>query len=554
MKFGPIPVDESEGVILAHSLRLPDVDGSKGRMLKKGRFLSTDDVNALRSAGIETVIGAKLGAEDIHEDAAAQSLAKACAGPGLDVTAPFTGRCNLVAEAPGLLVLDRDRIDRINAIDESITIATLPAYDPVEERQMAATIKVIPFATSSTALDNTVSVAQERPEPLARIAPFVESRVALIQTRIAGMKESILDKTAAVTRDRVASMGSILISERRCSHDESSLAPELRAAMAEAPDIILIAGASAIVDRRDTLPVAIEACGGRVIHFGMPVDPGNLLLMAEWESGGRIVPILGLPGCARSPKPNGFDWVLQRLIARLPVNRSDVMAMGVGGLLKEIPSRPQPRDKAVQDSETGAPRAPVIAGIVLAAGRSQRMGPTNKLLIELDGKPMVRHVVETMAASKVQDVTLVTGHQPDLVAAAVGKLDVTVRHNPDFAAGLSTSVATGLADLPARVDGALIQLGDMPKVRTETIDRLIAAFNPVEGRVICVPTFNGRRGNPVLWGRRFFTELAQVTGDMGGRRVIEDNPELVCEVATDDPGILADVDTPEALEALKQSA
>ena len=554
MKFGSIPVREAEGAILAHSLRLAANDGSKGRILKKGRFLNADDVSALTEAGLETVIGARLGNEDVHEDQAAEALARACGGDGLTVTAPFTGRCNLVAEEPGLLLLDRDRIDRINAIDESITIATLPEYDPVDDRQMAATIKIIPFATSAAALEQAIAVAQDGDEPLARVARFVESRVALVQTRIAGMKETILDKTADVTRERVESMGSILLTERRCSHDGESLAPELQSVMAEAPDIILIAGASAIVDRRDTLPAAIEACGGRVTHFGMPVDPGNLLLMAEWECAGRKMPVLGLPGCARSPKPNGFDWVLQRLIARVPVGRSDVMAMGVGGLLKEIPSRPQPRDKAVQDSETGAPRAPVIAGIVLAAGRSQRMGPTNKLLIDLDGKPMLRHVVETIAASKVHDVTVVTGHQPDRVAEAVGALEVTIRHNPDYAAGLSTSVAAGLADLPARVDGAMIQLGDMPKVRTETIDRLIAAFNPVEGRVICVPTFNGRRGNPVLWGRRFFAELAQVTGDMGGRRIVADNPEVVCEVATDDPGILADVDTPEALEALKQSA
>jgi molybdenum cofactor cytidylyltransferase len=557
MRFGPIPLAEAEGAILAHSLRLQTSGGGKAPLFKKGRVLSAEDVAAIGAAGLGEVIAAKLEPTDLHEDVAARRLAEACAGPQLTVTAPFTGRCNLVAAGAGLLVIDAARVDRINRLDESITIATLPAFDVVEERQMAATVKVIPFAADAAALEAAVAIAGQGGTPLARVAPFVPSRVALVQTRVAGMKESILDRTVEVTRERVEATGSTLISDERCAHDDIALAASLRKVAALAPDIILIAGASAIVDRRDVLPAAIEAFGGTVLHFGMPVDPGNLLLLAEAPLSGASVPVLGLPGCARSPKLNGFDWVLQRLIARVPVGRADIMAMGVGGLLKEIASRPQPRDKAVEESESGARRAqhaPQIAGIVLAAGQSRRMGPQNKLLIVLDGTPMVRRVVETMAASKAAGITVVTGHQADDVMAALAGLGVTLRHNPDYAGGLSTSVRTGLAGLAASADGAVIQLGDMPQVRAETIDRLIAAFNPVEGRVICVPTFNGRRGNPILWGRRFFADLAQVSGDVGGRQIITDHPELVCEVPTDDPGILTDVDTPEALAALKQTA
>ena len=557
MRFGPIPLAEAEGAILAHSLRLEAPGGGKGPVFKKGRVLSADDVATIAAAGHAEVIAAKLDATDVHEDAAARRLAEACAGPHLSVTAPFTGRCNLVAAVPGVLVLDGARVDRINRLDESITIATLPAFDAVEERQMAATVKIIPFAADAGAVDAAVAIASEGGVPLARVAPFVASRVALIQTQVAGMKESILDRTVEVTRARVEATGSILISEHRCAHAEAALIEALRKVAAEAPDLILIAGASAIVDRRDVLPAAIESFGGRVTHFGMPVDPGNLLLLGEATLVGASIPVLGLPGCARSPKLNGFDWVLQRLIARMPVTRGDIMAMGVGGLLKEIASRPQPRDEAVQESEIGLRRtqhAPQIAGIVLAAGQSRRMGPRNKLLIALDGVPMVRRVVETMTVSKLTGITVVSGHEADAVGSALAGLDVTIRHNPHYADGLSTSVRTGLAQLAAGIDGAVIQLGDMPNVRAETIDRLIAAFNPVEGRVVCVPTFSGRRGNPILWGRRFFADLAQVSGDVGGRQLLADHPELVCEVPTDDPGILTDVDTPEALAALKQPA
>lgn len=557
MRFGPIPVGEAAGAILAHSLRLGTPDGGKGPVFKKGRVLSAEDVEAIAAAGLAEVVAAKLDPSDVHEDAAARRLAEACAGPNLTVTAPFTGRCNLVADVSGVLVLDGARVDRINRLNESVTIATLPAFDVVGERQMAATVKIIPFAADAAIVDTAVAVAAEDGVPLLRVAPFVASRVALVQTRVPGMKESILDRTVAVTRERVESTGSTLLSERRCAHTVADLTEALRKVAAEAPDLILVAGASAIVDRRDVLPAAIEDFGGRVTHFGMPVDPGNLMLLGEATLPTGPVPVLGLPGCARSPKLNGFDWVLQRLVARVPVTRADIMAMGVGGLLKEIASRPQPRDKAVQESESGLRRtqhAPRIAGIVLAAGQSRRMGAQNKLLALLDSVPMVRRVVETMAASKVTGITVVSGHEAEAVRDSLAGLGVTIRHNPDFAQGLSTSVRTGLAHLPAEVDGAVIQLGDMPRVRPETIDRLIAAFNPVEGRVVCVPTFNGRRGNPTLWGRRFFADLAQVSGDVGGRQVLADHPELVCEVPTDDPGILLDVDTPEALSALRLPA
>jgi molybdenum cofactor cytidylyltransferase len=196
----------------------------------------------------------------------------------------------------------------------------------------------------------------------------------LIQTRLPGTKESVLDKTVAVTARRIDACGGRLVGEQRCAHAVDALAARIRAVSA---DLVLIAGASAITDRRDVLPAAIEAAGGVVEHFGMPVDPGNLLLLARL--GDR--PVLGLPGCARSPKLNGFDWVLQRLAAGLPVGRADIMAMGVGGLLMEIPTRPQPRD--------GTPARPgVVAAIVLAAGQSRRMGPDNKLLALVDGRPI----------------------------------------------------------------------------------------------------------------------------------------------------------------------
>src|SRR5207253_3142643 len=306
MKFGEVPVAEAEGAILAHSLKLG------ATALKKARVLSRADLDAIAAAGLQQIIVARLEPGDLREDAAAARIAAAAAGPNITVANAFTGRANLFAEARGLLVFDRDRLDRLNLVDEAITLGTLPPFAVVEPRMMVATVKIIPFAAPAPAVERCIAAARSD-GPLLRVAPFLPRSVGLIQTRLPGLKESILDKTREVTEGRLKALGCRLVVEERCNHAAADLAPVIRDVIGHGIDLLLIHGASAILDRRDVIPAAIVAAGGRIDHFGMPVDPGNLLLLGRL--GERAV--LGLPGCARSPKVNGFDWVLERLVAGL---------------------------------------------------------------------------------------------------------------------------------------------------------------------------------------------------------------------------------------------
>ncbi|AWJ89833.1 4-diphosphocytidyl-2C-methyl-D-erythritol kinase [Azospirillum baldaniorum] len=535
MFFGPLPLRELEGAILAHSVRRGSVS------FKKGRVLSAEDVTALRDAGLTTVTVAKPGPDDVGEDAAAARIAAALKGQEITVGAAFTGRVNLFAESRGLFVPDVERINALNLIDESVTVATLPAFAPVEPGQMVATVKIIPFAAPRGAVEGA-EVEASAGMPALRVAPFRPLTAALIQTRLPGVKDSVLDKTVAVTRQRLEAMGGRLVRDSRCYHGEAALADAIAAA--GRVDLLLVAGASAITDRRDVLPAGIERAGGVIEHFGMPVDPGNLLLIAHIGE----TPVLGLPGCARSPKLNGFDWVLQRIAANIPVTRADVMRMGVGGLLAEIPSRPLPRSGTVA---VEPPRAPRIAALVLAAGRSSRMGGSNKLLADVGGEPLVVRTVEAVLASQAKPVVVVTGHMAEAVSAPLAGRPLTIVHNPSFADGLSASLRAGLAALPADVDGVVVCLGDMPRVTPQAIDRLIAAYGPLEGRTVCVPTVHGKRGNPVLWDRGFFAEMAKLSGDAGAKALLATHADQVVEVPVEDGGILYDVDTPELLAELR---
>ncbi len=542
MKFGEVAVGEAEGAILAHSLKF----GSTA--LKKGRLLSAADLELIAGAGVSRITVARLEPGDVAEDVAAQRVALAAIGPGVSAAPPFTGRVNLHADQRGVLALDRERVDRLNLVDEAITLGTLPPFTVVEPRQMVATIKIIPFAAPEEAIKQCVRVAVNG-GPLLRVAPFRALSVGLIQTRLPGLKESILDKTKEVTEGRLSALGCSLIFEGRCVHETEALASTIHDAFSLGIEMLLIHGASAILDRRDVIPSAIERAGGRVDHFGMPVDPGNLLLLGH--VGERVV--LGLPGCARSPKVNGFDWVLERLVAGLPVGSAEIMRMGAGGLLAEIPTRPLPRAEAKPPSakEKEKPPGPRIGALLLAAGQSRRMGGPNKLLAEIEGVPMVARVAQRLLASRARPIIAVLGNRADEIDAALGRLPVERVRNPDFAEGLSTSLKRGLSALPGDLDGVLVCLGDMPLISGRHLDRLIAAFNPLEGRAIVVPTRHGKRGNPVLWSKRFFSEMAQIAGDVGARHLIGEHAELVAEVEMDDDAILVDIDTPEALAALQ---
>jgi molybdenum cofactor cytidylyltransferase len=533
MKFGPASPADALGGVTVHTLR----QGSL--VLKKGTTIGAAEVEALNKAGVKEIVVVRLEEGDVSEDVAAGAIARAIAGDGVDVERAFTGRSNLFATQAGVLVVDREAVDNINRVDEAITFATLPAFKAVVAGEMIATVKIVPFGIAADLCDRAVAAAETG---RMRVAPYKVKRIGVVSTLLPGLAVKVIEKTLRVTADRLAPARAAIIAERRVPHEEAALAAAIKELLGLGAELVIVFGASAIADRRDVIPAALESVGGTIEHFGMPVDPGNLLLIGN--AGGA--PVLGAPGCARSPVENGFDWVLMRLLAGLKVTRSDLTGMGVGGLLMEIVTRPQPRKSSDVEGNRN------VAAVILAAGRSTRMGGPNKLLAELGGKPLVRIVTEQVLASKASEVVVVTGHQAAEVEKALAGLKVKFVRNPDFVAGLAGSVKAGIAAVPASADAAVICLGDMPLIDAHLIDRLIEAFTPDRGNLIAVPVSDNRRGNPVLWSRRFFDELMTLDGDTGARHLIAKHNEAVAEVPVEGHGAFLDIDTPEALAAARQ--
>jgi|CXWL01.1.fsa_nt_gi molybdenum cofactor cytidylyltransferase len=531
MKFGRVPLAAAEGTVLAHALYAGD------RLFKKGRSLSTDDLARLAAAGHGEVTVVRLETGDLGEDAAATTVARGLVGPHVRLTPAGLGRANLVAAAAGLFTIERAAVDLLNGIDERITLATLPSGSRVEVGTLVATVKVIPFALPASVVERVAAVC---PAARAEVHPWRGLRAGLVLTRFPRTGEGGLDKAAAIQRDRLARIGGSLAAERRVAHEERAVAAALEELLALGLSPLLVLGASATADRDDVIPSAIRAAGGTLERLGLPVDPGNLLMLARIGT----VPVVGVPACARAPRRSGFDPVLERLAAGLPVTGEELATWGVGGLLAETP-RPAPRRARERP-------VPEVGAVVLAAGGSTRMGGSQKLTALLDGVPLVTRAVDAALAARVRrPVVVVTGHRGAEVRAALAGREVTFVANPAWETGLASSLRAGLAALPAEVEGALVCLGDMPRVQPSTLDALATAFDPASGVTLVAPSHDGRRGNPVLFGRCHFAEMAALAGDTGARALLEHHTAPLRTVEVDDPGVGLDVDTPEMLARLE---
>jgi len=532
MKFGSLPLEDCLGAILAHSQKL-----ASGKRLKKGTVLSAEHLELLGDSGVSKLPVAALENDDIVEDEAALRIGQCLQNPSLRVDAPFTGRVNVFAVHSGVFRVNASIIDQINRIDPAITIATLADYSEVNAGRLIATVKIIPYAVNSNSLAKAIEVASSETCSVLR---FTSMRVGVVATRLPSLKEKVMDKTVRILARRLELSGSTITGELRVDHESGQVANAVKQ-LNKTCDLIILFGASAISDIRDVIPAGLVDAGGTITRFGMPVDPGNLLLLGELNS----KPVIGAPGCARSPAENGFDMVLQRVLAGITVTDDTIMGMGVGGLLSEIGSRPQPREKS------SAVKMANVSVIILAAGQSRRMGSSNKLLARLNNKTLIRHVVEAASAAKgsVGETVVVIGHEGEQIKKELADFDIRFVENPDYADGLSTSLAAGIGAVGDGFDAAIVMLGDMPDITGKMIDKMCGAMRAASDDAIIMATHDGKRGNPVIWPSRYFPALKSIEGDTGARHIIGENQENVIEVELGKAASF-DLDTPEALQAV----
>lgn len=529
MRFGSVPTDLAEGAILAHAVKIP------GRVFAKGRCLNSNDLAILADANVAEVVVACLDVEDVPEDEAASQIGDAIPAQNLRISPATTGRINVFATTNGLFVANRAVVDKLNRVDPAITLACLADHVTVNSGDMVATIKIIPFAVPKKSVEQAAAVARQQ-VPF-KVKQFRSRRVALVATHLPSLKHQVMDKTRVVLAARLSKYGSTLATELRVPHDGTAVAGAI-ASLCRSHDLIVIFGASAVADPNDVIPVGIRGAGGIVEHVGMPIDPGNLLVLGRLNE----IPIVGAPGCARSMKENGLDWILDRLLADEWPSSTDITGLGVGGLMKEIVTRPHPRESAT------SPRP--VETVVLAAGSASRMGAVgpHKLLAEFDGVPLVRRSVQTALAAGNGRVVVVTGFREKEIRECLSDLPVTLVTNPNYTSGMASSLVAGLAVVDKEAGGVMVMLADMPGLEPEHLSKMIEAFKAEKERVVVRAVAQGQPGNPVILPRATFSAVQQLVGDVGARHIVEHSGLTVVDVEIGDTALL-DVDTREAVIA-----
>ena len=337
MKFEAVPIEQAQNHILGHNI----ADGSGRRLLRKGRPVSAENVAQLRALGYETVYVALRESDDVDENAAAQRISQRAAGAGIRLSKAATGRVNMFAISPGLLEVDPARLAQINFL-EGVTLATLPRHAVVSEGKMAATLKIIPYALPDRVVGQAVTMAQE---PLLYVKSLRPKRVGLIlsgspavQTRVTNSFLNALSARVSALHSTIEEVEYVPLEDEK---GELQLTATVEGMIGRGMELILLAGETAIMDRYDISPRAVERAGGQIASFGAPVDPGNLLMLAYIGA----VPIVGAPGCVRSPKLNIIDMVLPRLLVGERLDEADIVALALGGLLEDVPERPLPRSR-----------------------------------------------------------------------------------------------------------------------------------------------------------------------------------------------------------------
>jgi len=529
MKFASVKLNQALGHILAHSVSL------KMGILKKGITLGPQEMKKLDLSGLNCVTVAMLEHDDVSENEAAEILAHGFLNTGLKATQAFAGRVNLIADCDGIFTLNPQVINRFNSVEEAITLATLPEFTRVRKGTLLATLKIIPYSVPKMIIDQALECIKR---DCMQLHGFTPKNCDIILTRTDGFKKSLLAKAEKVLKERIVPLQLRVDSCQVVEHTEQAVSNAIGTAK---NDTILILGASATSDRRDVIPAGIVSAGGQIERFGMPVDPGNLLVLGKYHN----KDVIGLPGCARAPALNGADWVLERICADITLDADSISRMGVGGLLKEIPERIQPRMQHPQKK-----RGTTL--VLLAAGSSSRMRGEDKLLRKIGTRTLLRHCVEVALASNIDQCVVVLKKGAADHKKTLQGLPVDIVEVDDAGLGMSASLRAGILALGTKPRAVLVGLADMPDLTPDHYNQVLAAHNPAENHFIVCPTNpSGQRGHPVLFDTKFVENLAGLKGDTGAKAIVNTVPEWVVDIPMD-AAVSLDLDTPEAWDAWEE--
>lgn len=326
-----IRVEDAVGSVLIHDLTQIIPGEKKGVRFPKGHIVKEEDIPVLLSMGKEHIYIWNQTEGLIHENEAAERLAKAVAGPGLLQSAPHEGKINLTAEYSGLLYANEEGILALNSL-EYIVLATLHNHRPVKAGDKVAGTRVVPLMIEEEIILEAERIAQDIGEPILQVRPLRSWKVGVVTTGSEVYHGRIKDKFGPVLRAKVEGWGSEVIAQSFADDDVPMIQERIRQHLAQGAEMVLVTGGMS-VDPDDVTPTAIKDMGAELVTYGAPVLPGAMFLLAYLDG----IPIMGLPGCVMYSKTTVFDLVAPRVLAGERVTKRDIAKLGHGGLCLECP-------------------------------------------------------------------------------------------------------------------------------------------------------------------------------------------------------------------------
>lgn len=325
-----IPVEQAQGMVLCHDITRIVPGEGKGPAFRKGHVIAPEDIPTLLNLGKEHIYVWDLAEGLVHEDDAAGRIARAIAGEGVTLTQPCEGRINLLADRRGLLKINVEALDRLNAIEE-VTIATIHGDAAVSPGQMLAGTRVVPLVVGQDRLEQVEAVTAEV-GPIVSVRVFRPLRVGVVTTGGEVYHGRIKDKFGPVLRRKFADLGCTVVRQVIVPDDRDMTVRAIRQLLSDGAEMIAVTGGMS-VDPDDLSPSSIRAAGGEVVTYGSPTFPGAMFMLATIGE----VPVVGLPGCVMYHKASIFDLTVPRLVAGEKLSKADIVKLGHGGLCAMCP-------------------------------------------------------------------------------------------------------------------------------------------------------------------------------------------------------------------------
>jgi molybdenum cofactor synthesis domain-containing protein len=320
-----VPVYEAEGMVLCHDITEIVPGKTKGRAFRKGHIVKCEDIPKLLQLGKEHLYVWEIDETLMHENDAALRIACAAAGDGVAVTEPEEGKVQLKAVRFGLVKIDTDALEKINAIDE-VVLATIHSNQLVDAGTVVAGCKAVPLVIAAEKVQQVERICRATAHVVA-VKPLRPLVVGIVTTGGEVYRGRIEDRFGPVLRDKLEKFGSRLLRQIIVDDSIVMIAEAIRALISEGAEMIITTGGMS-VDPDDVTPAGIRAAGGRVVVYGAPALPGSMFMLAYIGD----VPVLGLPGCVMYHKATIFDLIAPRILAGEEVTRDDIAKFAHGGL------------------------------------------------------------------------------------------------------------------------------------------------------------------------------------------------------------------------------